>query len=490
MQQMLALFDDLPPVEVLRTKKENQWFDRKSFRIQATELSKWLIGFANADGGRIIIGIHDGQVEGVVSSIDHQNDLLQAALNYTVPPVRHIYQFLECINREGRPDHLLLFDIDASDFVHRNRSQECFLRIGDENRRLSMVEERELMFGKGEAQYDKSIVEDVGMEDLDMDAIRSYAQQYKVSDVHALMRARGLYIDSPSRKGVTQAGLLLFGKVPPIWSYVRYLRYDGLTAETGTRSNLLTDIRLEGTLPALIEQAKVLLTEELKVIRLTATGRFQSVLSLPEFAWLEAIVNAVTHRSYNLRGDGIRVKQFADRLEVESPGRLPGLVRVQNIRKDRFSRNPHISRVLADTTDYVREANEGVRRMFEEMEQLGLRAPDYKVTDSSVSVTLYKQLGEAKPSGQVAILPQLAYLQRLIGSATLTRLLATFYDHKKASTRDVSQVLGVSSNTARKYLAQLAEAGLIVEELKAKFDPKAVWAITESPFWTRFAQEE
>src|SRR5258708_5282875 len=156
-QQMnLALFDDPPTVEALLQKKENQWFDRKSVRIEAPGLANDMIGFSNADGGRIAVGIHNGEVEGVDSTPARLNDYLQAALDFTSPPVRHSYLLLDCTNRHGQPDHLLVLDIEASEAVHRNKRQECFLRVGDENRRLNLTQERELAFDKGEATFDST----------------------------------------------------------------------------------------------------------------------------------------------------------------------------------------------------------------------------------------------------------------------------------------------------------------------------------------------
>ncbi|OWP63513.1 hypothetical protein CDA63_09050 [Hymenobacter amundsenii] len=42
-------------------------------------------------------------------------------------------------------------------------------------------------------------------------------------------------------------------------------------------------------------------------------------------------------------------------------------------------------------TDYVRELNEGVPRMFQEMQKVGLKEPEFRITDASVTVILYKQ---------------------------------------------------------------------------------------------------
>ena len=483
MQQALALFDEIPPVETLRTKREDQWFDRKSFRIRDHDLAADMIGFANADGGRIVVGIHGGEVEGINSDIKHLNTLLQAAIQYTVTPVRYLDSYVDCTNKQGQPDRLLLLDIEASERIHRNQKEQCWLRIGDMNREIKGVEARELAFDKGEAVFDGTVVPDLGRSDLDMGAVADYVKRVGGTSEDRILHSRGLYLNSEYKKGVTQAGWLLFGDIPPIWSYVRYLRYDGAVAETGIRSNLLKDVRLEGTIPQLIELAKALLTEEVKVIRLGSNGRFQTLPSLPEFAWLEAIVNAVTHRSYSQQGEGIRVKQFTDRLEVESPGRLPELVRVQNIRKSRFSRNPHIARVLAEMTDYVREMNEGVERMFQEMEQVGLREPVYEVTPGGVRVSLYKQSGGARTSADDNAVLMIIRLERRLGSEAIAALLLAFKQFRKLPTRQVAQILNVSQNSARAYMGQLEEVGLVQREGKSATDPTSSWIATAVPFW-------
>ena len=98
-------------------------------------------------------------------------------------------------------------------------------------------------------------------------------------------------------------------------------------------------------------------------------------------------MNAVVHRSYSLGGDHVRVELFEDRLTVESPGRLPGLVRLENIRSTRFARNPRIASAMNDL-GYGRELGEGVDRMFQEMELAGLPDPVFTQGPASVLVTL------------------------------------------------------------------------------------------------------
>jgi ATP-dependent DNA helicase RecG len=105
---------------------------------------------------------------------------------------------------------------------------------------------------------------------------------------------------------------------------------------------------------------------------LGAVGRFRRESLIPTGAWLEGLVNAVVYRSYSLGGDHIRVEVFDDRIEIESPGRFPGVVRLDDPRGvPRFARNRRIARVCADLR-FGQELGEGIRRIYDEMHLAGL----------------------------------------------------------------------------------------------------------------------
>ena len=90
--------------------------------------------------------------------------------------------------------------------------------------------------------------------------------------------------------------------------------------------------------------------------------------------YLYTIGNAITHRDYSIKGTDIQIKMFDDRIVVESPGKLPGLVKPENIRYTHFSRNPKIAEFLR-SYKFVKEYGEGVNRMFDEMSRCGLPEP-------------------------------------------------------------------------------------------------------------------
>lgn len=463
--EQLKLLPEDQALKALTDQREDQWFERKSARTQARSLADLMVGLANAEGGIIVLGIHDGEVEGV-GEANRLNDWRQAALDFTRPPVRHDFTLLDCTNRRGLPDSIALVEVESGQRVHETAKGETFLRVGDENRRLGPLEAQELRYDKGEATYDSSVVPGTAAEELDDLLVGRYAEAILAQDASRALRARGLMTDGESGEVPTVAGLMVLGGRPQQHlpeAFVRVLRYSGASRETGVRSNVAVDERFEGPIGSQVDATRSLVAELLpSAVRLERDARFDRGTMIPEFAWVEAIVNALTHRSYSAGGDHVRVELFDDRIEVESPGRLPGLVRVESIRSSRFARNPRIARAMSDL-GYGRELGEGVDRMFEEMNRAGLPDPIYAEGPASVRVTL---LADAL-AGRI--------LERLpAGSERFAEYLSS---RDRVTTTEAVELLGVSRPTALKYLHDLAEQGLIEHVGTSLKDPRGHWEL-------------
>lgn len=207
-----------------------------------------------------------------------------------------------------------------------------------------------------------------------------------------LLSARGFMRKQNGKAKLTNAAVLLFAK-NIIQFYpncrIRFIRYDGTKARTGVDLNIIRDYNIERPILGIIQEAKNFISNQLRefVALNPSTGKFQSVPEYPEFAWLEGIVNAVTHREYGLAGRYILVSMYDDRLEIESPGKLPSIVTLDNIKETRYSRNPRIARILTDF-GWVRELNEGVKRIYSDMEKFFLDDPVYSEPGQSVRLVL------------------------------------------------------------------------------------------------------
>jgi ATP-dependent DNA helicase RecG len=329
------------------------------------------------------------------------------------------------------------------------------------------MEAQELRYDKGESTYDGSAVDGTSLDDLDGGLVARYLDSVQASiGREVALRARGLVAEKEGELRLTVAGLMVFGTNPQSHfpeASIRVLRYQGSSRETGARANVTYDQRLEGPIPTQIETARETILGMLpKAIRLGEEGRFAGRTVIPEFVWLEAIVNAATHRSYSIGGDHIRIEIFDDRLEVESPGRFPGLVRLDNIRSSRFARNPRIARAMSDL-GFGRELGEGVDRMFEEMERAGLPDPVYGERSGSVRVALL-----ADPlAGRI--------LDRLpSGSERFVEFLSR---GDRVTTTQAVDLLGVSRPTVLRYLHDLRERGLIEHVGTSLKDPRGYWRL-------------
>ena len=109
-------------------------------------------------------------------------------------------------------------------------------------------------------------------------------------------------------------------------------------------------------------------------------------------------VNSVCHRDYSIKGTEIQIKMFDDRLVFETPGKLPGIVRTDNIRHTHFSRNPKIAEYLK-AYDYVKEFGEGVDRMCRELSAIGTKEPHYHLVAFIMKASVWANvLGEGQES--------------------------------------------------------------------------------------------
>ncbi|MBA3783684.1 MAG: putative DNA binding domain-containing protein [Nocardioides sp.] len=461
--QALALQPAQRSAELIRLP-EGQWFERKSGRVAPRDLAVVLVALANAEGGVVIVGLHDGAVDGV--PVQRVNALRQAAQDFTHPPVR--VRVTEMPTGNASSAVLLALRVDPGEAVHELTNGDCYLRVGDESRRLGFAQRQELSFDRGSAPYDGTPLGE-GLETLDVALMRDYQESIGSSSALDMLQARGL-IGGDGR--VRVAAHLLFathpqGRFPH--AHVRVLRYQSSDRGTGARLTLEHDhdVRIEGPVPHQIAEAADLIDRLVPRRRaLAASGRFEGLPIVPRDAWLEGLVNAVLHRSYSAAGDHIRVEIFPDRLEISSPGRFPGLADPDRpLGIVRYARNPRLARVCSDL-GIAQELGEGISRIFKEMRDRGLTDPIYAQTASSVSLVLSASdavpevIRERLPRGAHRVLDAMRRAGRPLG------------------TGQVAELMGVTRPTAGRNLQRLRDEGLVVWTGDSAKDPRATWRLS------------
>lgn len=401
-------------LQEILAREEGQTFDRKSINVEAKGLAVAITAMANADGGDIVVGLSDKnrRVEGVDQATEHVNDLLRVPFDYCVPSVQAQVEYIPCADENGHDNRLLVFHISASEKVHANQADEVYLRVGDKNKKLTFEERFTLMSDKGQIHFETAAVKSASLDDIDLTLVEDYISRlhYGKSTIDFMTENRGYLVQKGEYTYPSVVCMLLFGKKPQDFfprARVRFIRYEGTEEKVGREMNVIKDVTFEGTLRQQIEKAVAYLSTQVKEHTfLGPKGLFVTEVEYPEFVRQEIIVNAVCHRDYNIYGTDIQVKMFDDRLVVESPGKLPGMVRPENIRRMHFSRNPLIAQYLKTYT-YVKEFGEGVDRMCREMEAQGLRPIKYSQQDFMTLATAYNQSENRRESAGIEQKPMI-----------------------------------------------------------------------------------
>ena len=250
------------------------------------------------------------------------------------------------------------------------------------------------MYAKGVKYFEEQPVAGATINDIDLEVVAEYCEKigYDKGDAEFYLRHNHDFVVTRGDEDVVSgAAILLFGKNPQRFfprARMRFVRYEGKTAEVGDRMNVVKDEKFDGRILDQVRAATAFVKTQIReYTKLGAGGVFQTTPEFPEFCWTELIVNAVAHRDYSIGGTDIQIKMFDDHFTVESPGILPGLVRVNNIREFHFSRNPMIVELLNEY-DLVKEFGEGVDRIYRDMAEAGLPEPEYRQSEFMLYATL------------------------------------------------------------------------------------------------------
>lgn len=452
---------------------EHQYLERKGVEeagIKPAKLADEIIGMLNADGGIIVLGISDDGVIQDLSALEPELLLRyeKVCQEFIAPPARVILEKLSCENDEL----IFLYHVaqDYENLYERKDNHNVFKRIGDSNYGpLDNDEIEHLRHDKNLRKFEEQERIDFDLNDLDIELLQRYKQKIKYAGTaEELLVKRNLAVTNKQcNLTVRNSAILLFSKDPEKYipsSYIRYIRYIGNAAKTGQSFNVSKDMRLEGNIPRIIDDTTKLLKGSLDDYYYLdmGSGVFVMVSEYPEDAWLEGVVNALFHRSYNLQGNCTYIKHFDNRLEISNSGPLPAQVTVDNIRKQRFSRNPRIGRVLTEM-GYVRELNEGVNRIYQSMEKSMFSEPQYLDEDKIVKLIL-----ENKISGHKKTIPDetMNFITKNWKEFKETErmIFHKLFRDQEANIAELANFCGVSERAVRGYLNKFIEKNIVLKD--------------------------
>ncbi len=419
-------------------------------------LAEALVAFANTDGGIIVVGLDaSGEYVGRVYSEDLEGILHQAE-GQCLPPVV-IGNWEQVETEKGA---VVAIRVPRSLELHALQDGRVLVRSGAENRPLGGDEIRRLASTKNTGDFEAEAVPGATINDFDRAILDEYLAKREerlrrvfTGDEKTLLQEIGALNEAGDP---TVAGILLFSKYPQQWlpqSGVVFVKFVGTEprGEDGLAGYARRE-ELTGPLARLVENLWELTWGEMAVSAVVRGLQREETYEYPAFAVREALVNAVCHRDYRLKGRRIEVRMFSDRLEVISPGGLPGFITVDNIVEEHFSRNPRLVGALFHW-GYIEELGLGIDRMIEEMVQAGHKPPSFTAKPYSFTVTLYNDRER---------LPFFVEGQPL--NARQARALQYVREHGSITNREYRALCqDVSAETLRLDLADLVERGILLK---------------------------
>ena len=386
----------------LRLGEDSRWeFKQIEFRgdrpvsPSRSDLADEIAAFANSDGGVLFCGAKDdGKVQRDISLqrltvLD--SVLVEISTNSIKPPVR-----IETHHRElSTGERVLLVGIPKGASQHDSPGGS-FVRVGASKRKMSSDERLRLAQKPSQGRYlwfDKQAWPSTGISTLDESLWKPLLSAEGAAEPEIALEKLALL--TPDESGVlraTAAGILLCTGSPE-----RFLPSACITATCyrgqDRTSNQVDAREITGPLNRQIEEAMAFAVRNMRVSARKAPARSE----LPQYsdrALFEALVNAVAHRDYSIKGSKIRLSMFEDRMELQSPGSLPNNLTLESMAERQSTRNEALTSVLGrmpvrgiqgagDRLYFMERRGDGVPIIRRETRELSGKWPEYRLIDGS-----------------------------------------------------------------------------------------------------------
>lgn len=396
--------------EIVERIGEGQFSEVKAKEIAPSKLSKTICALANSDGGDLYLGVREVQLGGGVETrewagfpdVEAANGHLQSFERLF--PLGHgfRYEFLRCPQKPGLVLHV---QVGRTQAIMKADDGIPYVRRGAQNLPVNKADAlKRLEYAKGVISFETEAV-NASKEVITNTSITKDFLSFVVPSAAPepwLKKQLLLRDDRP-----TVGGLLLFSEEPqavlPKRCGVKIYRYKTKEAE-GFRDVLAENpITIEGHLYKQIKDAVARTIEITESIpRMSEEGLEK--ISYPRETLHEIITNAIIHRDYSI-ADDVHIRIFDNRIEIQSPGRLPAHVTVNRILHDRFARNGTIVRLLNKFPDPPnKDVGEGLNTAFAKMHEVGLKDPEIEEKEGDILVTIRH---EALASPEEAIIKYL-----------------------------------------------------------------------------------
>jgi len=345
------------------------------------EYLAWICGFANAQGGVLMIGVDDsGKPVGLRGARKLLTDLPNK--------IRNALGVVVDVNlREGPPEYI---EIDVPRYpVPISSKGVYYIRSGSTNQRLSGVDLESFIMRRRGVSWDTLPVPRADISDIDEQAVMDFCEKaVKKGRLDASVMDESVedIIDKLRlRKGeyLTNAALLLFGKNPDRWFLCPFSKVGFFEM-----ADLIYMDEVHGPLLRQADRAIDLIYFKYLKAKVSYDGIIREErYPYPKEAVREALLNAIVHKDYE-SGIPIQISVYDDKLYIANIiGRLPEIWTAEKLMAKHTSApyNPALANVFY-LAGYIESWGRGVEKICLACKEDGVPNPEYSVSLGDIMI--------------------------------------------------------------------------------------------------------
>ena len=445
-------------LESLITQEESKTLEFKENTKSLSSIIKTVISMANTAGGYVVLGVSDKdkKVVGVENPLLEEERLASAIADSITPFIIPDIQIL-CFRKK----ELLVIQVPhmAGPYYLKSAGIEkgTYIRLGSTNRTADRETIISLQMLSKNIVFDELPCLGANENDLD-DEVISSSLIPKFTDFNKKSyESLGILTRQSNKLLPTNGSILLFSNNRFRWfpdATIMCVCFSGETHE-----DIIDRQEIRSPLIFAHEEVLKFIKRNTRLAGKIHEGAREDIPQYPPKAIREALINAIVHADYSIKGSNIQVSIFSDRIEITNPGALTyGQTMEMALSGISRMRNRMMGRIFREI-DLIERLGTGLKRIISVYERLKAKPPIFQEMNTHFRAILYSaDIGEVMEPWEQA-------------------LLAKFRSTRQLTPMEIAELWGVTTRTARTRLNKMIESGRIVRVATAPKDPHAVFRL-------------
>lgn len=460
-------------LEDILSKNEGKTLEFKESAQSLNNIIKTVIAFANTAGGIIVVGVKDKTKEiiGIQDVLKEEERLACAIADSIFPSIMPDIEIQNLRNKEIILIHVY-HAVGPYYLKSAGPDKGVFIRLGSTSRACDTETVHRLRLFAKNTSPDEIPYLQGSRSSLDWKIINSEFNKVakKITDQKAELL--GILSEQSGQFYPTIGGILSFGLKRSLLfpdAIIRCARFAGYDKVT-----FIDHTDIDTYLPLAIEEVIAFIKRNTQIKSVIKSIRRIDIPQYPLVAVREAVINAILHADYEMKGTSISIAIFDDRIEITNPGGLHFGMTLENaLAGSSRLRNRALGRIFRELK-LIEKWGSGLKRIQVACDQQGLKEPLFQELNNQFRVTLYAMPDTKGLSTEI----------NLKNSYSLhpmeNKIIDYLKKHKEIGTKKAAELCSTSTRTARERLKGLVNQGILYKIATAPKDPRSVFVLNTS----------